>query len=580
MRKKLTIGVMVILILIFLLIGGSQVIVQYFKATTEKLIVEFHELNALQELKLSLSKLYISVNGYSKGETGITRDDLKVTLADTMEKTAECEQVLTIYHKGFYWTELQSIILNLDKDISMLIENNHQSGIMPSEVILPEISRGIGKIEIMLDETQHEMIKYENRSRTIILHGTFTVLTFGIILILVLLIGGIVFIRNLTRPIDELVAATRQISGGDRKSRVRVESDDEFKILADSFNTMLDVLDKTTVSEESLKNIIDNLAGALFVTNHLGEIKYVNSSSLALLQYSEEEIIGKPLDILFSKESREVISGQEQAARFYRQQTIMHSSHGKEIPVMVTCTVLKKHDNKDELILVGHDLSEKKAYEDKIEQIRREIQISINEAQEEDRMRISRDIHDGLGQMLTGVFYALQGLNNCDKKDLLPIQNQLHAAIQEAKNLSHNLIPMVLKDFGLIPAIEKLIDRTNQLNETRFDFTHYDFNQRLEPRLEKAIYRICQEALNNIVKHAGATNSYFQLFKSQQSVVLVIDDNGKGFDTTTLDTGSHKSGIGLISIRERAHSFGGIFTIDSVPGKGTELFIEIPLISS
>jgi signal transduction histidine kinase len=258
----------------------------------------------------------------------------------------------------------------------------------------------------------------------------------------------------------------------------------------------------------------------------------------------------------------------------------MFTKQGNEIPVMITCTVLKNQDNKGGLILVGHDLSEKKAYEDKIEQVRREIQISINEAQEEDRIRIARDIHDGLGQMLTGVFYALQGLNNCDKKDLLPIQNQLHAAIQEAKNLSHNLIPIVLKDFGLIAAIENLMERANQLKETRFEFTHYDFNQRLEPRLEKAIYRICQEALNNILKHAGATKSYFQLFKSHQSVVLVIDDNGKGFDTGKVFNNSSKSGIGLISIRERAHSFGGIFTIDSEPEKGTELFIEIPLVAS
>lgn len=241
------------------------------------------------------------------------------------------------------------------------------------------------------------------------------------------------------------------------------------------------------------------------------------------------------------------------------------------------------------MVIVGHDLTEKIATEQKIERIRKENTIALNEAQEEERMRIATDLHDGLGQMLTAISYAVQNLtateNNSGRSIHDPvgkIQNQIDATIQEAKNLAHNLIPIVLKDFGLVIAIENMINRANELYETSFSFNAYDFNERINQKVEKVLYRICQESLNNIVKHAHAKNASFQLFKQDDLVVLVVEDDGVGFnvDEIEMKRKENKSGIGLISINERVLSFNGEFTINANDGKGTELLVEIPCINN
>jgi len=114
------------------------------------------------------------------------------------------------------------------------------------------------------------------------------------------------------------------------------------------------------------------------------------------------------------------------------------------------------------------------------------------------------------------------------------------------------------------------------LHEIKFTFNSYDFNDRIDPKLEKALYRICQESLNNIVKHAKAKNANYQLFRALGSITLVIDDDGIGFDQKLHESGKLNTGIGLISIQERVASFDGTFSIESQPGKGTEIIVEIP----
>jgi len=348
---------------------------------------------------------------------------------------------------------------------------------------------------------------------------------------------------------------------------------------------MLDIIDRTTVSEVYLKSIIDNLFGALVVTDRQCNIRSINNATLKLLGYNETELIGKPLMFLFNKDSQnhpQPVTEKidlEQLAFFIRKHSQMFSKSRLPIPVFITCTILKNTDNTmDGLVLVVHDLTEQKANEEKIERIRKDRVIAINEAQEQERMHIATDIHDGLGQMLTSISYSIQKLNESryDTDTIQNIQNQIDAAILETRILSHNLIPLALKDFGLISAMRNLIERANQLNDTLFIFNAYDFEGRIDPKLEKTIYRICQESLNNIVKHAKASKATFQLFKTNEQITLVIEDNGIGFDTDIISDEQSGRGIGLMSIRERIATYSGTFTIDSKQGKGTELLIEIP----
>ncbi|MEA3478233.1 MAG: ATP-binding protein, partial [Bacteroidota bacterium] len=186
-------------------------------------------------------------------------------------------------------------------------------------------------------------------------------------------------------------------------------------------------------------------------------------------------------------------------------------------------------------------------------------------------------------QMLTAISYAVQELYHNDvpsnsniNNGALKIQQQIDLAIKEAKNIAYDLIPIVLKDFGLIVAISNLISRANETYDTKFRFDAFDFNERIDPKLEKALYRICQETVNNIIKHANAENATYQIFWQDCSIVLVIEDDGVGFNTSAQDKKEKDSGIGLISIRERVHAFNGTFTINSETGQGTEIIVEIP----
>ena len=571
------------LLLIIIIIAGVRIITILFRDNTDKLILEYHELNTLQETKMSLSKMEIVFSNLNYSEEAISSNKLMDLSQELLESIEECHYVITKAHNLNLLAELDTLTVGMDHIIKGLLKARDKDLIFDS--MRTEITKGLNIADVLILETQNEIDYYERKSRTAILHGSFTIVFVGITAMVIILFGGIWYARNFTRPIRALVTATNSISAGNRNFRVSIDSQEEFRRLAVSFNSMLDIIDRTTVSEVYLKSIIDNLFGALVVTDRQCNIRSINNATLKLLGYNETELIGKPLMFLFNKDSQnhpQPVTEKidlEQLAFFIRKHSQMFSKSRLPIPVFITCTILKNTDNTmDGLVLVGHDLTEQKANEEKIERIRKDRVIAINEAQEQERMHIATDIHDGLGQMLTSISYSIQKLNESryDTDTIQNIQNQIDAAILETRILSHNLIPLALKDFGLISAVRNLIERANQLNNTLFIFNAYDFEGRIDPKLEKTIYRICQESLNNIVKHAKASKATFQLFKTDEQITLVIEDNGIGFDTDIISDEQSGRGIGLMSIRERIATYSGTFTIDSKQGKGTELIIEIP----
>ncbi|MBW6492741.1 MAG: PAS domain S-box protein [Lentimicrobium sp.] len=583
LQKKLTLTVIAMLLLIISLLIGVRIITMLFGNNTDKLILEYHELSALQETKMTLSKMAIVFSNLKYSEEAMSANKLMNLSQELHKKMENCHHVITKAHNLNLLAELDTLSFGIDRIIKGYLTAEDKD--LVTDRMRTEIAKGLSIADVLILETQNEIDYYESRSRIAILHGSFTIVFVGITAMVIILFGGIWYAKNFTRPIRDLVTATNRIGAGDRDFRVSLDSQQEFKLLAESFNTMLDIIDKTTVSEVYLKSIINNLFGALLVTDQQCNIRSINNATSELLGYNETELIGKPLASLFNQDFQnqpqpvtEKIDLEELAV-LMRKYSQMFSKSKLPIPVFVTCTLLKNNDNKmNGLVLVAHDLTEQKAYEEKIEQIRKDRMIAINEAQEQERMRIATDIHDGLGQMLTSISYSIQKLieSRYDPEPIQNILNQIDAAILETKNLAHNLIPLALKDFGLISAVRSLIERANRLNNTLFVFDAYDFEGRIDPKLEKTIYRICQESLNNIVKHAKATKATFQLFRTNEQITLVIDDNGVGFDTDAKIDEQSGSGIGLMSIRERVARYNGTFTIDSKQGTGTELIIEIP----
>jgi PAS domain S-box-containing protein len=205
-------------------------------------------------------------------------------------------------------------------------------------------------------------------------------------------------------------------------------------------------------------------------------------------------------------------------------------------------------------------------------------------AQEEERRRIAREIHDSLGQLLTAIKFNVEILEDAaglqteeSRKRLVDIKSLLDNAMSEAREISYNLMPSVLVDFGLVPALQSLGEQFSKRNQLNVRVHTSGVEGRLDPSIEVGLYRITQEALNNIAKHADAHEVNVQLIGDATSMRLIIDDDGKGFHINRFEPPSNtRSGMGLVSMRERAASFNGVFVLDSRPGRGTQIIVEIP----
>lgn len=370
--------------------------------------------------------------------------------------------------------------------------------------LINEINKEATNIDIIINDVKDEIDENVIKFDTSYIHSTTTSLALGILTILTILIGGYNFSKTLTNPIISLVDFTKKVSQNDMDSRIKLNTHDELSILAESFNHMLANLKSTTISRDYFDNILKSMFNALIVTDENGIIQSVNDSTLKLLEYSKGDLVGQDVDILFSE-----LPNQNQKFLTYVDQLIDDkniqskeitclSKSGQSVPVLFSCSIMSKEAGRIKaLVIVMHDLTEKKSIERKIEQIRKERIIAINDAQEEEKLRIAIELHDGLGQLLTAISYAIQNYFidqfKSDKeyhKNLDQLQILIDNAIAESKVISHDLIPFVLKDFGLKVAIKKLIDQVSSRTKINFSFNVFNFDYRIENKLEKALYRI------------------------------------------------------------------------------------------
>jgi len=204
---------------------------------------------------------------------------------------------------------------------------------------------------------------------------------------------------------------------------------------------------------------------------------------------------------------------------------------------------------------------------------------SIMQGQEAERARIAKDLHDGLGGMLSGI-----KLNVSAMKDniTVPGQNagffnkfisQLDSAIAEMRRVAHNMMPEALLKFGLNEAIKDYCDGINESKSVKIKFTQLGITQPLEKSVEVILYRIIQELTNNAIKHADAKNIFIQLSENENILNLTIEDDGKGFDKNQLKI---IKGTGLQNVQSRVDYLKGTWNIESEIGKGTSIIIEIP----
>ena len=203
----------------------------------------------------------------------------------------------------------------------------------------------------------------------------------------------------------------------------------------------------------------------------------------------------------------------------------------------------------------------------------------ILQGQEEERARMARDLHDGLGGMLSGIKLNLSSMKGNviiqeqDAQLFAKSISQLDNAIAEMRRVAHNMMPEALLKFGLNEAIQDYCDGINESNTIKIKYTQIGLTQPLEKSVEVILYRIMQELTTNAIKHAGAKNIFIQLSKNEGVLHLIVEDDGIGFDTTQL---KNTNGSGLHNVQTRVDYLKGSMEIQSSPS-GTSITLEIPV---
>ncbi|MCP3031440.1 histidine kinase [Halobacillus sp. A1] len=207
--------------------------------------------------------------------------------------------------------------------------------------------------------------------------------------------------------------------------------------------------------------------------------------------------------------------------------------------------------------------------------------LQIIEAQEEERRRLSREIHDGPAQALANVMlrsdlvertFNARGIDEA-LEEMRNVRKLVRSALYDVRRIIYDLRPMALDDLGLVPTLKKYLATVEDYNQTTIEFVSMGSSRRIDSKYEVAIFRLIQEAVQNALKHAEARTIEVKFELKASSTTIVIKDDGKGFDPSV----KKEKSFGLVGMRERVEMVNGDLDIHSVPGEGTIVTIKMPL---
>ncbi|OGU35126.1 MAG: hypothetical protein A2068_13090 [Ignavibacteria bacterium GWB2_35_6b] len=346
-------------------------------------------------------------------------------------------------------------------------------------------------------------------------------------------------------------------------------------------------------SEHRYREIFENDITGDFVISPEGKMLSCNSSFARIFGFNSAEdvaVCNFGAFYFHEEEFKFMVKLLEKEKKLYLQEVILKRNDGKEIHAIQN--VVGSFDENGELIdIKGYliDDTERKRAEDELRNSReqlRNLAAYLQRAREEERTHVAREIHDELGQSLTALKMDIALLQDIvDEKIPENLRENLTGKIYSASGLidetvktvrkiSTDLRPAVLDNLGLLPAIdwqaEEFQNRTGINCETFITIEEIDLAQ----EYQTAVFRILQESLTNVMRHAAATLVTIEFRKDEDILVLEIKDNGKGISESNMQK---VNSFGLIGIKERAYVFGGDAIINGIPGKGTSVLVKIPL---
>ncbi|MFI5251264.1 MAG: PAS domain S-box protein [Bacteroidota bacterium] len=366
-----------------------------------------------------------------------------------------------------------------------------------------------------------------------------------------------------------------------RASDFLLESLSPFEL---TFRGYRDALNTLQQSEERYRTLVETARDVIYTLSPEGNIKSLNPVFEKLTGWRRSEWLGKsfhtlihPDDLPIAVEIHKRVMNGDSPPVF----EIRIGSREKGYHVEEITTVPEYHNGKIiGAIAIARDITDRK-------QVQEQLQIlakRVIQAQEEERRNLARELHDDLCQWLSGMKLTIGMMeesildNKPVSNKLRKIQHQINNRIIEVRRMATTLRPSALDDFGMSVALERLCEDYEKIHKTKITFRKTDTHRDHYPsEVEIAIYRIAQEALSNIVKHANAKNAIVSFTQTDETVMLEIEDDGTGIDQNKVKARKAEGGgLGLISMKERSILLGGTMQYESSPEKGTKIQVQIP----
>jgi PAS domain S-box-containing protein len=350
--------------------------------------------------------------------------------------------------------------------------------------------------------------------------------------------------------------------------------------------------------ERWLSTVLRSIGDAVIATDGGGAISFMNPLAVRLTGWVPEDGVQHSLHDVFVLESEDsggrigyLVDGKvNKEILGHPEESLLVSKTGSRIPIEYTFAPIQ--DDKEHstgVVLVFRDISRRKQAEAEIKTHESNLQrlsSQLINAQEAERGRLSRELHDEIGQALTAIKINLETihkefadrLTGDTRESYKETETLVDNILDQIHQISLDLRPSILDDLGLVPTLNWYVKRFAQRMDIPVEFSSSKLINRLDPELETVVYRVVQEALTNVAKHARAKRVQVWLEEDAENLRVGIQDDGGGFDLEVMtERPPEKRGAGLLGIQERAMQMGGMAEVSSGVGEGTRIDLWIPL---
>ncbi len=348
--------------------------------------------------------------------------------------------------------------------------------------------------------------------------------------------------------------------------------------------------------EEYLTHLMNTMGDAVFTVKYPErQIEFANQAIANIFGYAPEEVIGQMTRMLYADDSdflryielaKAILAQGKNQLRIEMQ---MARKDGSRFWAEVHSTILFVHDQPSKVISVARDVTAQRQARDERERLFEEVRAGrkrleslshhLVEMQEAERRHIALELHDEIGQALTGLRLSLelspQLPANIAATRLAEAKMIVEDIIRRVESLSLDLRPPILDDLGLLPTLLWYFDRYSTRSGVRVECKHTGFNQRFPPAMELAVFRIVQESLTNVARHAHVNEVSVRVWATPRVLGVQVEDRGVGFDAERALSAGETSGVS--GMRERVRLLGGQLDIESAAASGTRLTVELPL---